>query len=325
MRGISALLLVLFIAWVVTAEWYVHHPKKWIDERRAEWPRVATCALEWLGNPIGDLTDGFGWTGRDAIAKTSRKVPNNEILFAGVPVRRGPPAPDDVEILDRGDFLVGWSPKLKHPAWCAYHVPAKALFYATPRPSFNKDKSVPSSPFSSAYSRSGYDRGHMVPNYATVTRFGPEAQLKTFLTTNIAPQTPELNRGVWRDVEHRIAEYWTAKWGEIWVIVGAVSDGGSKRIGYANVDVPSAFYQVIVAQKDDEVRAVAVMIEQEVPWRDWPTRHIVTIDELEEITGWDFLPELDDDLEDAIEADRPTRLWPVRFWDAFKMLLDHNQ
>jgi len=324
MRRIAVLFLLLFAVWVVAAEWYVHHPRKWIAEHRAKWPRAVTLALEWLGNPVGDLTDGLGWTGRDAVAKIQRGAPSNEILFAGLPVRKGPPAPDDIKILDKGDFIVGWSPKLKHPAWCAYHVPAKALFAVTPRPSFNKDKSVPSSPFSSAYSRSGYDRGHMVPNYATVTRFGPEAQQKTFLTTNIAPQTPRLNQGVWRDIEHRIAEFWTAKWGEIWVIVGAVSDG-QNRIGYADIDVPRAFYQVIVAQKDDEIRAVAVMIEQKVPWRDWPTRHIVTIDELEEATGLDFLPELDDDIEDAIEAERPTRLWPVRFWDAFKMLMDHNK
>ena len=37
----------------------------------------------------------------------------------------------------------------------------------------------------------------------------------------------------------------------------------------------------------------------------------VSIDELERITGLDFLTELPDDVETALEAATPTRLWPT--------------
>ena len=38
---------------------------------------------------------------------------------------------------------------------------------------------------------------------------------------------------------------------------------------------------------------------------------LVSIDELERITGLDFLTELPDDVETALEAATPTRLWPT--------------
>ncbi len=43
------------------------------------------------------------------------------------------------------------------------------------------------------YTHSGYDRGHMAPNYAIATRYGQEAQKETFLMSNIVPQLGNLN------------------------------------------------------------------------------------------------------------------------------------
>jgi hypothetical protein len=52
------------------------------------------------------------------------------------------------------------------------------------------------------------------------------------MMSNIAPQSPALNRGVWRDVEHRIADLWTARYGEIWVVVGCISGAGQPYISH---------------------------------------------------------------------------------------------
>ena len=40
----------------------------------------------------------------------------------------------------------------------------------------------------------------MAPNFAIATRYGEEMQRQTFKMSNISPQSPALNRGVWRDV-----------------------------------------------------------------------------------------------------------------------------
>ena len=280
-----------------------------------------TAPLEFVGNPVADITDAFGWTGHDAVYEYDTEAPSGQALFAGAPVRIGEPAPNDIRIVDRGEFVFGWSDRLRHPVWCAYHVVKDAKYTIDKRPGFVKDKSIPAAPSPSDYTKSGYDRGHLAPNHAIATRYGETAQRKTFAMSNVAPQTPELNRGVWRDVEHRIADLWTARYGEIWVVVGSISPSANgETIGGTNIDVPESFYQVIVAQEGMDVRALAVVFPQQVPWSAWAARYIVTIEELEKMTGLDFNPELPGFIQRPLEADLPTRLWPIRARDIFKLV-----
>lgn len=315
-------LLVLAIAFSSVANWFVHHPRKWLERRCAEIPSFVAHALLTVGNSVGDLTDAFDWTGTDTVYEYDEEAPSGEVFFAGAPRHIGPPAPNDIVILDRGEFKIGWSPKLHHPVWCAYHVVRDARYPSGKRPNFNRDRAVPSAPVPSAYAHSGYDRGHMVPNYAIVTRYGEDEQKKTFLMSNIAPQSPSLNRGVWRDLEHRIADLWTARYGEIWVIVGCISPQITEQtLPGTAIDVPTKFYQLIVAQEGLNIRALAVLIEQDVPWGAYAARYIVTIDELEELTGLDFLPDLPSFIQTPLEAQLPSRLWPIRLQDVFQQLL----
>ena len=281
-----------------------------------------TVPLLYVGDRVGMVTDAFGWTGHDAVYDFDEPAPEGQVFFAGAPRRVGPPAPDDIQILDRGEFVIGYSPRLRHPVWVAYHVPPKARFPHDKRPGFHKDKAVPSSPSAGDYSSTGYDRGHMAPNYAIETRFGKDAQKRTFAMTNVSPQSPELNRGPWRELEHRIADLWTAKYGEIWVVVGALSGAGGARetLSGTSIDVPESYYMVIAAQTSEGVRALAVLLPQTVGYGTFPVHHILTIDRLEQITGFDFFPDMPGFLQDALESDLPTRLWPIRFFDAFKLV-----
>lgn len=314
-------LLALLASLVAVSNWYVHHPRAWLAETRSSLPGFVAATLEYVGNPAADITDAFGWTGHDAVYEYDTEAPAGSPLFAGAPVRTGWPAPGDIRIVDRGEFLLGWSDKLRHPVWCAYHVAKDAKYAIDKRPGFTKDRSIPAAPASSEYSRSNYDRGHLAPNHAIASRYGEEAQRKTFMMSNVAPQTPELNRGVWRDVEHRIADLWTARYGEIWVVVGCISRATSgETIGGTNIDVPESFYQVVIAQEGMDVRALAVVFPQQVSWHEWAARHIVTIEELEKMTGLDFNPELPGFIQRPLESDLPTRLWPIRARDIFKLV-----
>ena len=84
--------------------------------------------------------------------------------------------------------------------------------------------------------------------------------------------------------------------------------------------MPKAFWQVIVAQSADGVRALAVYMPRDIPFSAFPVHNIMTIDELESRTGLDFFPELPSYLQRPLEADLPTRLWPVRFIDIFRLI-----
>lgn len=319
-RIVSATVTALVFAIAALGVWFVHHPRDWIDERRQNWPGFVVDALLAVGNPVGDFTDAIALTGCDVKANIKRASPANAVTFAGDPVRRGGPAPDDIVVLDRGEFRIGWSPSLRHCVWCAYHIPQRLRHEVGPRPNFRPDRRAANCPRSSDYTSSGYDRGHMAPNYAIASRFGPEQQAQTFLLSNVTPQSPALNRGVWRDFEHRIAELWTERWGEIWVIVGCISETAGETLSGTDVDVPRKFYQIAVAQQGDEVRALAVMFEQEVPWRAYPARYIVSIAEIERQTGLVFLPSLPDDVAQALKRGTPTRLWPIDWRDILRLV-----
>jgi endonuclease G len=320
-RNAGVLLFVLATLYSAAAVWYVHHPRRWLRQKEECWPAIVTAPLLSVGNALGDLTDALALTGHDAVYEYDTEPPAGCVHFAGAPRRTGAPAPTDIVTLARGDFAIGWSASLRHPGWCAYHVTPRAVHQAGERPKFRRDPSVPSAPRPGDYERSGYDRGHMAPNYAIVTRYGEAAQKQTFLMSNIAPQSPALNRSVWRNLEHRIADLWTARYGEIWVIVGALSSSGNREtVSGTDIDVPDAYYQIVVAQEGMNVRAFAVLIEQTVPWRAYAVRHLISIDELEEMTGLDFLPDLPDFIHRPLESELPSRLWPVRVRDIFRLL-----
>ena len=317
-RIASVTLVLLIVACCAVGDWFVHHPREWLDAHRAFY----TAPLWYFGNRTAMVTDALGWTGHDAVYEFDEAAPSNQVFFAGAPERTGEPAPKDIVTLNRGQFAIGWSPSLRHPVWAAYHVVKDARFDALKRPNFQKDRSVSSSPSPGDYARSGYDRGHVVPNRAIVTRYGPDEQEKTFLMTNIAPQRPALNRGPWREMEQRITDLWTARYGEIWVIVGAVSPAaGRKTLENTTIDVPDQYYMLVVAQDDEGVRALAVMLPQTAEVDDFPVHGIVTVNELEAATGLRFFPDMPKFLARPLKADRPTRLWPIRLRDLVKLIL----
>lgn len=322
---IGGFLTAAILLLVIAGDWFVHHPRQWIDHCKRNWPRFVTAPLLWVGEPVGDFTDAIDLTGHDAIYEYDMEAPSGDVFFAGAPRRISQPAPDDIVQIDKGEFVIGWSPTLRHPVWVAYHVPREEKFFGLTqnRPNFSRDNSARLSPPSSSYSGSSYDRGHMAPNFAIATRFGADAQRQTFQMSNIAPQSPALNRGVWREIEHRIASYWTLKYGEIWVIVGCIPSAANEIHG-TGIDIPEAFYQVVVAQVGYDVRAFAVIYPQKVDFDAYPASGLITIDELEEMTGFDFLPDLASFLQTPLEAELPSRVWPIGFIQAVKKLFtDH--
>ena len=304
-----------------TAIWFVHHPREWIKQKEESLPGFLVSALLWNGNGLGDITDALDITGTDSVYEYDEEAPSGSVFFAGAPKRTGDVQPADIKVLDRGEFAVGWSPSLRRPVWCAYHVTPDVMYQSGQRPGFAKDKEAANSPSPGDYTHSGYDRGHMVPNHAIESRYGTDDQKKTFLMSNIAPQTPALNQGVWRNVEHRIADFWPAKYGEIWVIVGTIPNRRGETLSGTDIEIPGRFYQVIVAQEGMDVRALAVVFDQHVPWREWAARNIVSIDELEEEAGLDFLPDLPKFIQNPLEAETPSRLWPIRARDVFRLIL----
>ncbi len=229
-------------------------------------------------------------------------------LYGGAPRADGFAHP--VRVLTNTAYTVGYSDALENPVWAAYRVrDLDLLREPTARPDrFAVDPRTVARVTPEAYSGSGYDRGHLAPNYAIATRYGDAAQRETFLMSNIVPQRHALNAGPWKELEQRIATSYPGRFGEIWVLAGPVFGAGRERLPNGTV-VPEGFFMILLDESDGRLRALGVILPQTAGAGTDLDRHVVSVDEIERRTGFDFLPGLDDATEAALEAKIPARVW----------------
>ena len=103
--------------------------------------------------------------------------------------------------------------------WVAYELPpAETLGETKRKSSFKRDERVFGSPVHKDYTHSGFDRGHLKP--AADSKSSSECMAASFLMTNVAPQTPQLNRGSWKQLEEATRD-WAHELGEVYVVCGA--------------------------------------------------------------------------------------------------------
>lgn len=285
--------------------WYLFQP----PARRAEVDQLLGNYLE--RNKRIDLVD-VAWDLHqlyfsEAFVPASARTDGGD-LYGGVPRPDGFPHPIR-RLVNRG-YTVGYSDVLESPVWAAYRVADRdGLPPPAARPDrFAVDLRTTARVTPEAYSGSGYDRGHLAPNYAIASRYGEEAQRETFLMSNIVPQRHALNAGPWRELELRIATSYPGRFGEIWVLAGPVLGAARPRLPSGPV-VPAAFFMILLDESDGRLRALGVILPQEAGATAELERHLVSIDEIERRTGLDFLPELPDGTEAALEAKIPARVW----------------
>ncbi len=163
---------------------------------------------------------------------------------------------------------------------------------------FKFDNLVPTgSAKSSDYNKSGYDRGHLCP--AADMGFNPVAMQESFLMSNISPQKPDFNRGIWKELETTVRD-WAKKEHKLIVVTGPVFKNDKGTIGPDEVQVPGYFFKVIY-DATDEPKLIAFVLPNEKSGRPL-TDFVVTTDDLEKLTGFDFFSQLPDEQETKLES-----------------------
>jgi len=187
------------------------------------------------------------------------------------------------------------------PVWVSYVTCFPFKYDSSERPDkFIQDFRV-RSPEHTDYSRSGYDRGHMAPNYAISRTYGAKAQMETFYTTNIAPQVPKLNRKQWMQLEQYIANDLATQYGQVLVYVGPVISGDMKTIR-GKIAIPKAFWMVVMVRDSDGNAHVAGFLIPQVPNKRSFKDYAMTVDQVEEATGLDFFPILNQATQQKLES-----------------------
>ncbi|MGQ1889213.1 DNA/RNA non-specific endonuclease [Thermophagus sp. OGC60D27] len=146
------------------------------------------------------------------------------------------------------------------------------------------------------YKGSGYDRGHLYP--AGSSKTSRQAMSETFYMSNMSPQTPSFNRGIWRSLEETVRR-WTTEKEKLVVVSGPVFINNKGCIGANRVTVPGYYYKVIYAPYEEKMIAFILPNQKS----DQPLyRHAVTVDSVEIVTGIDFFPQMEDSKEISLEA-----------------------
>lgn len=206
-------------------------------------------------------------------------------------------------------FTLEYSPSFKNPGWVAYELTAEEVLSTKSKRinTFREDRSIPGGTASNGdYYKSGFDKGHLAP--AADMRFSPEAMRDSFLFSNICPQTPELNRRIWADLE-AIVRYWAIVYSKVYIVTGPIYDQTkSVTIGSNKVHVPAFFFKAILVFNQQEQKAIAFIIPN-TQEHDSLSRYSVSVDEAEILSGFDFFHALEDDIENSIESSVDSSQW----------------
>lgn len=239
----------------------------------------------------------------------------DDYTWMGVPTWDGFQLTTFHRVLRNDGFLAGWSDVRVNPLWVSYQVEAVSDDTRIgPRPNFKADWRTLWPIGTDSYSGSGYDRGHLAPNYAIAAVHGRNAQVDTFLMSNMTPQRPNLNRQLWQRLEESVMDHFAPRFDRLQVITGPIfperyMDNAFNRVGF--VEVPEAFYKIIVVPNEEAPLALAFIMPQDVRGNESLADYLVTIDEIESRTGLDFFPDLAAEREAVLEGQLRTQGWAL--------------
>ena len=149
------------------------------------------------------------------------------------------------------------------------------------------------------------------------TLYSREVNEQTFYYTNMSPQRNKFNTGIWLTLEGQVQS-----WGRsctasdtLYVVKGGTIDKEDQIRGYISNDrskpIPRYYYMALLFKKGDSFKAIAFWMEHtDTPKSTKLVDYALSIDELEKKTGIDFFPNLNDNLENALEATYSTKAWP---------------
>ena len=155
------------------------------------------------------------------------------------------------------------------------------------------------------YKNTKYDKGHLCP--AGDMEFALDAYNDTFFTSNISPQVRNFNNGVWNRLEQKV-RYWAVKYDGIYVITGGVLESSLMTIGKEKVSVPKSFYKILLDNSGGNMKMIGFLIpnsESDKPLYSF----VVSVDYIEKMTGINFFPKLNDNIENQLEKRTDYKNW----------------
>ena len=212
-------------------------------------------------------------------------------------------------LMEKPQYALSYSRDNGGPNWVSWHLDTSWLGSTPRQDDFRADTTLPAGWYrvqATDYSGSGFDRGHMCPSAdrtVTVT-----ANSSTFLMTNMIPQLPANNQGVWANLES-YSRTLVSQGHELYIVSGG--HGLQFFIANGHVAVPAQTWKVIivlpvgsndVSRVTTSTRTIAVVVPNSGTINsDWRT-YRVSVDQVEAITGYDFFSNVSSGIQAVIEG-----------------------
>ena len=225
------------------------------------------------------------------------------------------PSISDNYLLVRDQYAMSYNDTTRIANWVGWQLNESWLGDTPRQDDFRADLDLPAGFFqvsATDYSGSGFDRGHITPSADRTASVTDNSN--TFYMTNMMPQAPSNNRGVWASFENHLRTLLPSQ--DLYIYAGGRGAGGDGSNGFATtigpgITVPSHTWKTVLVvdagetpgqvSEDDYTITIDIPNSQSVAgtsWQDW----VIDVDTLEISTGYDFFAELPDTLEVTLES-----------------------
>lgn len=166
-----------------------------------------------------------------------------------------------------------------------------------------------------SYESTIYSRGHLMPDADRSNN--ADMQKQTYYATNLVPQVQDgFNGGIWSSLENAVRVA-TPSSDTLYVVTGVAfrKAGGSENITYIKpkhdskqCPVPNYFYKVLLKVKRNNSKAVisastvGFWFENKIYSGNSYSNYAVSVDQIEQWTGFDFFVNLPDAVENSAET-----------------------
>lgn len=240
------------------------------------------------------------------ITGCSTTTSDNIHLKYGNPSRANINNPNNY-LIEKPQYALSYNCQAGIANWVSWQLNRSWLGRVERLDDFRPDTDLPEGCYAarpSDYRGSGYDRGHLTPSGDRTKRKRDNSA--TFLMTNMIPQSPANNREVWRELEEYSRDL-VSQGKELYIVAGG--QDRAKKIAKGKIIVPKYTWKVILildrpgAAVDPQTSTIAVWIpnSEQVARSNWQD-YIVSVDEVEKRTGYNFFSVISNQLEKEIEG-----------------------
>lgn len=189
-------------------------------------------------------------------------------------------------IICRTAYCLQYDDVAKVPLWDSHSLtPAHSYGCIARSNAFAADKSLGAeSSKPTDYAHSGYDIGHISPDADMA--WDNTVEHESFILSNMAPQLPGFNRGIWKVLEVDVRAWAYERNHTLLIYAGSVVKPGDKTIGDDKVDVPTEFYKIVIDEQTNEY--LAFMFPHKEGLGADVTPYLTSLQSIETATGITF-------------------------------------